>query len=361
MSMSYYTIDKRLEGFFLKSVSKGAHNVKFNFLQICLFILSCIRSLESFESGANELSPQTLRDRLYLKGDWMSSFQDSMLAMARKMVKRFSSYRWTISIDEKYIPFFGDRDKLNEEFSQDGMKKYVHGYKAKRAGATGSFGILVISLNCKCIRIPVFLKLIAVGDKNKMWVKEHFAKILEFVPNAIILADRGFGLKGWYHQVLQELGAKSVTRMAIKASKVKGKIYRGIDEFQYSFGEGSENKVLLKLRCVRTGDKIFLYSVTGVKQKGLSLHTLYLERWRIENTFKDGDRIRLPTSSRNPFMRLYTLTMDLFLFALWQEKRIKKQGQSIRSFLKNIINLLCDILGVVLTHDGQLIKKPPPS
>jgi hypothetical protein len=68
--MSYQTIDKRLETFFLKSVSKGAHNVKFSFLQIGLFILSCIRSLESFEEGAEELSPQTLRDRLDLEGEW---------------------------------------------------------------------------------------------------------------------------------------------------------------------------------------------------------------------------------------------------------------------------------------------------
>ena len=361
MSMSNHTIDKRLETFFLKSVSKGAHNVKFSFLQIGLFILSCIRSLESFEEGANALSPQTLRDRLDLNGDWLDLFQDTMLTMAKKMVKQFPSYRWTISIDEKFVPFFGDREKLNGEFINNGMKKYVHGYKAKKAGATGSFGILVISLNCKCVRIPIFLKLIAVGDTHKSWVKEHFAKLIEFVPNPIILADRGFGLKCWYHQVLQELGVKSVTRMAIKSNKVRGKLERGLDEFQYSFGEGSENKVLLRLRCVRVDDQIFLYSVTGVKQKGMPLHTLYLERWRIENTFKDGDRIRLPTSSRNPLMRLYTLTLDLFLFALWQEKLLKKQRVSIRSFLKGIINQICELFDVILTHDGQLLKKPPPS
>ena len=152
--MKQHHIDNRIKTFFNKSISAGHHNTKYNWLQIGLMILSCIRSKESFEEGAREPSPQTIRDRLCLMGDWLSYFHSCMWKLATTMLKRLSRFRWYISIDETYVPFFGKRKKLNEELMTKGLGKLVHGYKAKTPGATGSFCFLVVSLCCCRIRIP---------------------------------------------------------------------------------------------------------------------------------------------------------------------------------------------------------------
>ncbi len=130
-------IDKMRNEFFKKSLSVGYHNVKYTWMQIMLMIINCIRSLESFEEGAKSPSAQTLRDRLNLEGTWLASFHASVLKIAQFTLKKFGRYLWWISIDETYVPFFGNRKKLNSQLQRKKLGAFVHGYRADTPGAAG--------------------------------------------------------------------------------------------------------------------------------------------------------------------------------------------------------------------------------
>ena len=152
-----------------------------------LMIISCVRSLESFEEGARSPSAQTLRDRLNLEGCWLESFHASVWAIAKFLLRKFCRYLWWISIDETHVPFFGNRKKLNDMLQEKGIGKYVHGYRAKTPGATGSFCFLVISLCCCKVRIPIAIKMVKVGERYKPWLKPRLVKLHKLAPKAIIL------------------------------------------------------------------------------------------------------------------------------------------------------------------------------
>ncbi len=75
---------------------------------------------------------------------------------------------------------------------------------------------------------------------------------------------------------------------------------------------------------------------------------------------KDADRVLLPTSSRDPAMRLYCTVLSFFLSALWQVGRLTRvlpKGISLRGFVKRIISALGDLLCCVVSALGQLLPR----
>jgi hypothetical protein len=319
--------------------------------------------MESFEEGASEPSPQTIRDRLNLDGSWYKYFHQCMWYAALQLVKRFQRWNWSISIDEKYIAFFGDRKKLNKKLVAEGNGKLVHGYTNKTPGATGSFCFLVISLSCKGLRIPISIKMVAVKESYKPWLHTQIRKLLQLVPKAVVLADRGFGKATWFHRMLDELKAKRIIRIPLRAKRLKKKVERKQKRFQYWMTNNeTREKALLNVRVVYdTEDKVYIFATTEDKKSSAALLQSYLKRWDIENLFKDADRVWLPTSSRNPLMRLFEVVLAFFLFALWQIKRLKKgcDSISIRSFVKKIIETCSKICRCTITVMGCIVHTPP--
>lgn len=355
-------IDKMRNEFFKKCVSVGYHNIKYPWMQIMLMILSCIRGLESFEEGAKSPSAQTLRDRLNLEGAWLESFHQSMWTLAKFLLKKFCRYCWWISIDETYVPFFGDRKKLNHELQKKGLGKFVHGYRAKTPGATGSFCFLVISLCCCKVRIPIFIKIIRVRECYQPWLEPRLIDILKIAPKAIVLADRGFGKAVWFYAMLERIGARYIVRVPLRKKENKNKVAAGVPRFQYWMKEQTTNeKFLLTVHVARdTQNRVYLLATNIEHTTNKELLTMYLNRWDLENIFKDADRVELPTSSRNPMMRLFSVVLSFFLFALWQIKTlISSVRLSLRTFLKHIILSLCLYLRCVLNSIGEILKAPP--
>lgn len=351
-------IDKIRNEFFKKSFSVGYHNVAYTWAQLMLVVLSCIRCLESFEEGAKAPSAQTLRDRLRLDGEWLEYFHKTVRNIASLMVKRFSRLAWYISVDETYIPFFGKRKKLNSETQKKGLGEFIHGYKAKTPGATGSFCFLVISLHCCKMRIPLAVKMVRVKENYRAWLEQELKKALRIAPKAVVLADRGFGKATWFYLMLERLDAKYDVRIPLRKKENKNKVAKGVTRFQYWMTDKTtREKVLLTVYVVKDSQNRKYLLATNIKNKtGKQLLKMYMNRWDIENIFKDADRILLPTSSRNPLMRLFTVTTSFFLFALWQLKRILQPiKNSLRTFIKKIINLLCEILNCIITPLGKLI------
>ena len=85
-----------------------------------------------------------------------------------------------------------------------------------------------------------------------------------------------------------------------------------------------------------------------------------MNRWDLENIFKDSDRALLPTSSRQPQMRLFCMVASFLLFALWQVSRVfNKEKWSLRSFVKHIIASLYSFLQIGVSPIGEIIPFPP--
>jgi hypothetical protein len=352
-------IDKMRNEFFKKSLSVGHHNIRYAWMQIMLMILNCIKNLESFEEGANSPSPQTLRDRLNLDGSWLEFFHESVWEIAQCAVKRFPRFRWFISIDETYVPFFGHRGKLNAKLIQAGLGKYVHGYRAKTPGATGSFCFLVISLCCCKIRIPIAVKMIRVGDRYSSWLKPWLLKVAALKKDVVILADRGFGKSTWFYHLMDEIKAKYVVRIPLRKKENKNKVKNGVDKFQYWMKDSSTNEKTLLICYVAkdSQDRKYILASNIEEKSNKLLLEFYLNRWDIENIFKDSDRIMLPTSSTNPRMRLFTVILSFFLFAIWQiSPFIIKIRYSLRKTIKCIISALCTLINVRITPLGNILE-----
>lgn len=325
--------------FFKKSIAPGHHNVLYCWQSIVNVILGCVRSLTSVEEGADAPSAQTIRDRLRLDGDWLKHFHACMWQIAKGFVRllRFSS--WYISVDETHTPFFGNRKKLNAWLETHGFGKRVLGYTCKTPGATGSFGFLVVSLCCGCVRLPIALFPLFEGVRYEPLLEPVIQRLLTLVPRAIVLADRGFAHTQFF-KMLERLRARFVVRLPLHSKRLQRKVSRGQRRLQYWMTDSkTKDKVLLTVRVVLDAHKREYVLVTSESQAhDLTLLTWYRERWDIENLFKDADRVLLPTSSRNPLMRLFCVTLSFFLFALWQtERRLRGGSMSLRSFVKRLL------------------------
>ena len=360
--MNSNNIDKMRNDFFKKSLSVGHHNVKYTWMQLMLMIISCVRSLESFEEGAKSPSAQTLRDRLNLEGAWLESFHASTLNISKFLLRKFCRYLWWISIDETYIPFFGNRKKLNDMLQKRGIGKFVHGYRAKTPGARGSFCFLVISLCCCKVRIPIAIKMVKVGERYLLWLKPWLIKIHNLAPKAIVLADRGFGKAVWFYDMLDSIGVKYNVRIPLRKKENKNKVAAGVSRFQYWMKEEDSSKsVLLTVYvCKDSQNRTYLLATNIEGKSNKQLLGMYLNRWDLENIFKDADRVELPTSSRNPRMRLFCVVLSFFLFALWQvEMLLSNVSWSLRTFVKYLLMEICNYLECFVNSIGELLLHPP--
>jgi hypothetical protein len=354
-------IDKIRKEFFKKSISVGHHNISYSWMQIMLMILNCIKGLETFEGGAKSPSPQTLRDRLDLEGKWLEHFHRSMWKIAVWFLKKYARLKWYISVDETYLPFFGNRKKLNEELEKKRLGKYIHGYRAKTPGATGSFCFLVVSLCCARIRIPIAIKIVKVGEPYYPWLKPWLERLLIIAHQAIILADRGFGKATWFYKLMEELDAKYVVRIPLRKKETKNKISHGKTHVQQWLKDvKTKEKVLLDLYIAHDSQGREYVLASNIEDKSpKQLLAIYLNRWDLENIFKDADRVELPTSSRNPLMRLFCVVASFLIFTLWQVGRLSKVCNcSLRRFVKQCLSLLCRLLKCIISPLGEILGHP---
>lgn len=356
-------IDKMRNEFFKKSLSVGHHNIKYTWKQVMLLVLNCIRCLESIEGGAKSPSAQTVRDRLNLSGPWLACFHQSMNQIACWVVKRYGRLNWFISVDETHVPFFGNRKKLNAKLCRKRIGKYVHGYRADTPGATGSFCFLVVSLCCCKIRIPLAIKMVKVGEHYREWLRKEIGQGLRIAPQAVVLADRGYGKSTWFYQLLEEdLGALFVARIPLRKKESRNKVASGARHFQQWLKDSeTKEKVLLDIYVATDSEgREYVLSSNLKGRTPKQLLKVYLNRWDLENIFKDADRVELPTSSGNPLMRLFCVVTSFLVFTLWQVSRVgtKRFFCSLRRFVKQCVDFLCRVLHCMISPLGEILRQP---
>lgn len=262
-----------------------------------------------------------------------------MWCLAERSVRLLRHVQWRISIDETYVPFFGNRKKLNDQLVMLGLGKLVLGYTNDVPGATGSFGFLVVSLCCGCVRLPLAILALREGEVYEPWLEPLLQRLLALAPRAIVLADRGFAYTQFF-LMLERLKAHFVVRLPLHSKILQRKIARGQRRMQYWMTDSTtKEKVLLTVRIMLDAQKRVYVLVTSEQNaRAGTLFAWYRQRWDIENIFKDANRVLLPTSSRNPLMRLFCVTLSFFLFALWQaERRLHGGSLSLRTFVKRLL------------------------
>jgi hypothetical protein len=345
--MNCNIIDKELKQFLYKSFSAGHHNAKYTQTELGMCLISCANARESFEEGVRSPSPQTMRDRLQLDNNWNETFSNSAMKLARYALQRNQRQNWHISVDETHDAFFGDVESKKMQ-----PTRYISGFRNDVKGATGSFEFLVVSLSCKRYKIPLFCAPVSVGTNLLGWLKSKLTLALKLVPNAPVLADRGFGYVGFL-QLLEDLKCHYVVRVTIRSKKVSGKFKRGYTKVQYFMKEAkSSASILVTVYKVMKKEKDY-YFVSNLNVKPGKMLSCYMLRWDIENIFKLTDRALLKTSSSNHKMRLFCLIVSFFLYLIWQFDT--DPHMSLRTFVKKVIDNLSRICKFFLNILGRLI------
>ena len=202
-----------------------------------------------------------------------------------------------------------------------------------------------------------------IGNQGKITQSSELGKkLLKIAPKAIILADRGFGKATWFYLMMESLDASYVVRIPLRKKKNKKKVKQGLSSFQYWMtGQKTKEKALITVFVAKDKEKKKYYLASNLEGKsGKWLLATYMNRWDLENIFKDSDRALLPTSSRQPQMRLFCMVASFLLFALWQVSRVfNKEKWSLRSFVKHIIASLYSFLQIGVSPIGEIIPFPP--
>src|SRR3989344_2481084 len=204
--------------------------------------------------------------------------------------------------------------------------------------------------------------MVKVGERYLLWLKPWLIKIHNLAPKAIVLADRGFGKAVWFYDMLDSIGVKYNVRIPLRKKENKNKVAAGVSRFQYWMKEEDSSKsVLLTVYvCKDSQNRTYLLATNIEGKSNKQLLGMYLNRWDLENIFKDADRVELPTSSRNPRMRLFCVVLSFFLFALWQvEMLLSNVSWSLRTFVKYLLMEICNYLECFVNSIGELLLHPP--
>jgi hypothetical protein len=172
------------------------------------------------------------------------------------------------------------------------------------------------------------------GVDNLPAIERVMAIIRKSCSRLTVLADRWFDY-GRFIAMLQRLRVGFCVRLKAKgALKNLKRSNRKFIWHSFSWNEcGERNTVHFRVHVYRPrSGGTFLFAVGARTGTGQWFRHLYKGRWSIENAFKQSDRLQLRTSSRNPMMRLFVFLLALFLFLLYNLKRIleKRWSKPIR-------------------------------
>src|SRR3989338_8825282 len=134
-----------------------------------------------------------------------------------------------------------------------------------------------------------------VRERYWPWLEPQLTRLCKLAPKAIILADRGFGKATWFYDMLDQLHAEYIVRIPVRKKENKNKIAAGATQFQYWMKESkTNNKVLLTVHVARDAKNRKYFLASNIQSKsGKHLLAAYMNRWDLENIFKDADRAEL--------------------------------------------------------------------
>jgi hypothetical protein len=343
-------INKIKKEFFHKCVSVGKSNTKHKYGKIVSTLVYLASQGKSLEES-KEVSPDTLGRRTlvgnHVDAEWFETFNANALQLVRFITKANQRVNWKLLIDDSDDPFYGDVKKLLFELESNGLLNFLYEHKTEK-GATGSFKYTMIALSSKAGTFPVFI-MPKIRDVDQLPIVEEVLKVAkQQCRDLTVLADRWFG-HGRFIDMLQRLNLPFCIRLKesgdLKDLKKSGRKFVW-HSFTINKG-GIEKEVNFRVYVHRPrSGGTFLLAASSKTGESYWARYLYKSRWGIENAFKQGDRIQLKTSSRNPMMRLFVFVFAQFLFLLYQLKRLlqKRWHRSIRETILGLFGVRIIIL-----------------
>jgi hypothetical protein len=119
-----------------------------------------------------------------------------------------------------------------------------------------------------------------------------------------------------------------------------------IDYYVYKF-EGRKNK---------KGESKDFYLASNMDMSGKKLRKLFRHRWKIETFFREANRVKIRTSTKNPLLRVFFYAISCALYNIWIKIRDKFRVQrgkrmklnQLRSIFIGIIHNCAIAKGMVL-------------
>lgn len=330
-------INKLIKDFFNKSLSEANTNSHYSNDEVMSYLVAISLNNDSLES-ATGISPDTIQRRLNLGQGydmpWLAHFNKTMYNLIPLIITQNRRMRWSIVIDDSLEPYYGLVNKLKDELNDDCMPDFLTNYQVQR-GSTGSFQYFTVCLYSKMGTFPVcILPKVCNADLVPVY-EDLLRKIRRTAPNAILLADRGFGNKEMIG-LCQKLKLDYCIRLK-KAGKLKTIKKEGRYFFWHQFEDIKFRVVMHKSH----GRQTFFFAVGKKDGASYWFRLLYKDRWSIENLFKNADRVQIKTNSRSPLFRLFCFTLSIFLMLLYQFKKIisKRARISIRRALYEVFSI----------------------
>lgn len=230
-----------------------------------------------------------------------------------KLLRKIAGLNFlTVAFDETFIPYYG----------KNSDSAWIHGYKNKVKGATGSYKFMVASIVVRNQKFVISMLPMALGDNSVKFVDGFLTRIKKQFHVSLVLLDRGFACKELVHN-MEKQNLKYIA-FCPKWTNVKKYLEQGIkgvceikkipdhrrektSKMQYVFAHG-----LLEY------DWAFL---TNTNLQGIDLIKAYKARWGIETTFRVMDNADIKSKSTNIVIRTFFFLISIVLYNLWIEER----------------------------------------
>ncbi|MFQ5620434.1 MAG: transposase [Candidatus Nanoarchaeia archaeon] len=259
--------------------------------------------------------------------DFIASLQEFFVLHLKDLKRRKSMNFLTVAFDETYISYYGKRTD----------SVWIHGYKNKVKGATGSYKFMVVSIVLRNERYVLGLLPMATTDSTIDCVEEMLALIKKQFNVSLVLLDGGFASK----ELVRSMDEQQQKYIALcpKWKNVKKFLEKGIVGIcEIKKIRKHRREIPVKVQYVieynlLEHDWVFL---TNTDLRGMDLVRAYKARWGIETTFRVMDHADIKSKSTNIVTRTFFFLISTLLYNMWIEER-EKLGCTFTKYLDWIV------------------------
>jgi len=257
--------------------------------------------------------------------DEMKVYVDTFFIALLKIVKRMNIGPITLAFDETYEPYYGKKWSL-----------WIHAYKNKVKGATGSYKFMVCSIVLGEKRFVLYSVPMYRGQITWKLVDEILTRVQKYVRVRLVLCDRGFCHK----QTVRILEEKDIRYILLcpRWKNVKRFFEEGeLEVIEHTKVFHNKQRYDVDMRYLLAYN-IFGHNwafVSNVRMNMLALILTYKGRWGIETTFRVLDHAEIKSKSSNIVVRTLFFMVAVVLYNAWLEFK-KQKDISFDLFLDNL-------------------------
>lgn len=241
--------------------------------------------------------------------------QEMNAALAESIPRAMQRTMVEVAIDFHDEPFYGKKDALR--------KVMCHGQAKK--GTTHFVRIATAYVIWKQVRLTLAVRYVLPEEETVDILKCLLQRLKALgIVSRVLYLDKGFAT-GPVVRHLQEQHQPAIIACPIRGKDggtralCKG---RGSYTTSYTFSDGTQVTLALKAQLVpdKTGHprrKWLAFIVIELDWSVEKVHDRYRRRFGVECSFRSLRRVRATTTSRNPALRFFLLSVGLILVNVW--------------------------------------------